>query len=258
MLLPLIMKHKLRKDRETHGVAIFDPHFPYEDRQSFAAVLQYISDTRPDIVVIGGDVVDLDLISDKSKSRHVEGKRLKKQCDYASEMLVAIRQWCDWMYVLEGNHDERMERYIDDHPEVEGILEIPTMLRLAENDIQWVPSWRKGEVLTIGKANFIHGYTESKHHAAKTADDYGVNMLYGHCHDIQSHSKVLHGDDSTIMAQCCGCLCRYDMPYLRGKPTKWQQAFVDIWWRPNGQFWHQVIPIFNHRFLAQGREYGPS
>lgn len=252
------MTHKLPKDRITHGIVLFDPHFPYEDKRSYNAVMQYVAKSQPNVFVLGGDIVDLDIISDKSKARHVEGKRLSKDFAHARNRLVEINETIPnaIKYALEGNHDERMERYLDDHPECEGILEVPTMLDLDNLGWTWVPSWRKGEVLNIGKAGIIHGYTESKNHASKTVDDYGKSMFYGHLHTNQMFTKILHGDDSTIMAQAVGCICRYDMPYLRGKPTKWQQAFLDIYWLPNGHFFHNVVPIFNHEFVVNGEYYG--
>lgn len=251
------MVHKLTKDI-THVVGLFDIHFPYEDKRSYHNVEQYLFESQPDVIVLGGDIVDLDIVSDKSKRRHVEGKRLVKDLNYAKQKLIVLRNLCPEaiIYALQGNHDERIERYIDDHPEVEGILEVENMLGLDELGIYWVPSWRVGEILTIGKANIIHGQYECKHHACKTVDEYGVNMFYGHCHDVQAHSKVLHGDDSTLIAQSCGCLCRYDMPYLKGRPTKWQQAFLNMFVRKNGTFNHQVVNIFNNKFIVNGIEYG--
>lgn len=252
-------KYKLAANGITHGVGVFDPHFPYEDRKSFDAVLKYIDETKPQVFIFGGDIVDLDIVSNKAKRREIEGKRLAKDFMYARTRMAEIAQAIPdaTLFALEGNHDERMERYIDDNPELEGIMEVPRMLGMDEPDCPWVwiPSWRKGDILQIGKAHFIHGYSQADHHAKKTVSDYGVNIFYGDMHDIQRYSKIMQGDDSTIMAQSCGCLCRYDMPYLLGKPTRWQRGFLDIYWRPNGQFWHNVIPIFNNEFVANGKVY---
>jgi hypothetical protein len=232
------MIYKLPKNKLTHVVAIFDPHFPYEDRHSYNAVLNYIDDTKPDVFVFGGDGVDLDVISNKSAARHVVGKRLLKDFNYAK-----------------ASHDERSERYIDDHPELEGMIEVHNALDLANTGWTWVPCWRTSELLTIGKANLLHGNYVGVAHARKMVDNYGVNVFYGHTHDRMLYSKVLMGDNSTIMAQSCGFLGRYDVPYMRGNPTNWQQAFLDLWVEPNGHFYHSVVPIFNHRFVVNGKLY---
>ncbi len=251
------MTYKLPKDKITHGIVIFDPHFPFEDKQSYKNVMNYVYDSQPDIFVFGGDIVDLDLISNKSAIRQVEGRRLKHDFDHAVLRLEYLNNILPdaTKIALEGNHDERMERYIDDHPETEGILEVPNMLKLEELGWNWIPSWRTGQLLTVGKANILHGNYTSINHARKMVDNYGVNVLYGHTHDVQRYSKVLMGDNSTIMAQSCGFLGRYDMAYMKGNPTNWQQAFLDIYWMPNGHFWHNVVPIFNHQFVVNGKLY---
>ena len=252
------MVHKLPKAGITHLVGLFDIHYPYENMPALREVFNYISDAQPNVVVLGGDVVDLDMLHNKASRREVENKRLLRDFDYAKRRLSVLRERIPnaKIYQLEGNHDERSERYIDDHPELEGMLEIPTVLGLADLGIEYVPSWRQGEILTVGKANFIHGQYANKNHAFSTVDNYGCNMFYGHIHDIQSASKILHGDDSTLIAQSCGCLCRYDMPYLMGRPTKWQNAFLNMYLQPNGFFNHQVVSIFKNRFVVDGRMYG--
>lgn len=252
------MVHRLARNSNSHLVGLFDPHFPYENVRAVRAVYQYIAETKPDIVVWGGDVTDLDMLHNAASRRDVEGKRLIRDFNYTYNQLKLVRELVPNadIYILEGNHDEREERYIDDHPEVEGILEVPKMLRLDELQMKWVPSWRKGEILRIGKANFIHGQYTNKNHACTTVDNYGCNMFYGHGHDIQSFSKIIHGDDSTLIAQSCGCLCRYDQPYIKGAPTRWQLGFLDMYIRPDGYFNHQVVSIFKNKFMVGGVTYG--
>lgn len=257
MTPPHLMIYKLPKNKLTHAVVIFDPHFPYEDKRSYNAVLNYIDDTKPDVFAFGGDGVDLDVISNKAAARHVEGKRLLKDFTYAKNRLREVKTIVPDAFTayLEGNHDERSERYVDDHPELEGMVEVHNALDLANTGWHWVPCWRTSELLTIGKANILHGNYIGVAHARKMVDNYGVNVFYGHTHDRMLYSKVLMGDNSTIMAQSCGFLGNYDAPYMRGNPSNWQQAFLDLWVEPNGHFYHSVVPIFNNKFVVNGKLY---
>lgn len=76
-------------------------------------------------------------------------------------------------------------------------------------------------------------------------------------HDVQSFSLVSMGDNHTRIGQSLGCLCKYQQPYLQGKPTKWQQAFATFYFSPGGNFQYYVTQIFNHRFVGpDGKEYG--
>lgn len=84
----------------------------------------------------------------------------------------------------------------------------------------------------------------------------GKVIITQNTHDVQSHSKELWGDDKTIVGQSCGCLCKYDQPYIGTKPTRWQQAFVEMNFLPNGYFGYNVNRIFNHRFITpEGKVY---
>jgi hypothetical protein len=61
------------------------------------------------------------------------------------------------MVLIEGNHDQRILRYIDAHPATEGMLEVPIALELDRRGIDWIPFWSKGDVYKIDKATFGHG-----------------------------------------------------------------------------------------------------
>lgn len=213
-----------------------------------------MADHEWDEVVYLGDLMDFDLISSHNKEnlRATSGKLIRREYDYGSEFLDRQQKLAPKakFTLLEGNHDERIERYMDANPQLEGMLEMEQGLQLRMRKIKWVRFWTKGEIHKIGKAKFIHGLYTTKYHASKHAEAYGDNIFYGHTHDVQSHSKELAGADKTIVAQSMGCLCRYDQRYMRGKPSKWQQAFGVFYFFPDGHFTYYVIRIFKHRFVA--------
>ena len=88
--------------------------------------------------------------------------------------------------LLEGNHEHRLERFIDANPSLEGLIEIPIGLEFDKRKIEWIPYWSKGTVCKIGKATFIHGRYCNDHHAKKHVQSYGCSVFYGHVHDIQA------------------------------------------------------------------------
>ena len=249
---------KARKRPYKLGVVIPDLQVPYHDPKSLKAVEEYMADEFWDEYVNLGDFIDFDLISsfNESKPRLTQGKTLASVLGDAMSVLdsqvKAARKKnpkCK-MTILEGNHDYRLEAYLDKHPELEDLLDLPSLLRLKENKIKWVRSHSKGELYKIGKAYFHHGLFASKYHAARMVDYYGCNIFYGHTHDVQEYSKVLHGKDKTIKGKSLGCLCSYDQDYLRGRPTNWQQAITVFYFFPNGFFQEVTVPIYNHRFIG--------
>ena len=102
--------------------------------------------------------------------------------------------------LLEGNHEERVERFLDKHPQFQGILDIPVLLKLQERRIEWRQSWTKSQTYSIGRANFTHGLSTTNYHANKMVTDYGDSIFYGHTHDMQCIPRAakLHKDKVTV------------------------------------------------------------
>ena len=242
-----------------------DIHVPLHDQKSLGAVLDYAREVRWDELVILGDFLDLSMVSrfvvDFPRLR--AGQTLRKDADVGAEVLDAIlkavraKNKTAKATLLEGNHEFRITQMVDRTPELEGLVEVPRLLRLQERGVSWVPFWSKGSLYRVGKAHFAHGRWASKYHAAKHAAEMGCSLIYGHTHDVQVHSQVLLGDDSTIRATSLGCLCLYNQPYLKGAATRWQHAFGELQVFPDGLFQLNVVSLFRHRFVGPrtGRVY---
>lgn len=241
------------------AIVIPDLQVPYHDQKALKLVEQYMEDKDWDIYINLGDLLDLPQIShyNDRKPRVVENMRLKEDFDKAEEILRRHRDLvgedCE-MYYLEGNHEERLERYLDKNPEHEGLIEIPNRLPLDELDIQWIKSYSQGEKLTIGEANLVHGRYTNKYHSKKHALKYMSNIFYGHTHDVQSFSMETEGSDHTYIGQSLGCLCDYELQYKQGQPDNWQQAVTTFFFQPNGNFNHYISRIFDYKFVAPSGE----
>ncbi len=244
-------------------LVIPDMQVPYEDKESVAAVEKYMADVRYDEVIILGDFLDLDCISSHNAKnlRAIEGKSIQADYDYANALLdrwqrIVRKRNPDARWVLlEGNHEYRAERYLDEHPQLRGLLEVERGLRLKERGFKWVRCYAKGEVYKLGKAHFHHGLYCGSNHARKMVENFGVNIFYGHTHDVIEWPKTTYGEDSTIIGKSLGCLCG-PQPYMNGRPDNWQQAVTDFFFTDDGFFNHFVSRIFQHRLIApNGKVY---
>ncbi len=238
-------------------LVISDVHIPQEDKRSLSLFTQYLKDFKPDELIIAGDFLDFDEISSHNKEnlRAVESKRLWYDYDEANALLDIWQLHAKKITLLEGNHENRVERYIDANPVLEGMIEVPIGLRLKQRGIKWVRSWTKGEVYKIGKARFIHGIYTNQYHAKKTVEAFGENIFYGHTHDVQSYSKEMKGDDKTIVGQSIGCMIKYNVAYMKGRPNKWQQAFAEFHFTDDGFFQYYIHRIFRHRLITKDKIY---
>lgn len=244
-----------------------DIHFPAEDKRSLDAVLNYAADSGPwDGIILNGDIGDYESVSSHNAGqlRKLENKRLWKDHEAVNKGLDLIdsavfgksRGVDKKKYFLEGNHEYRVERAINVNPNLEGFAEVPTALKLAERGYEWLPFWSKGTMLRVGNANFMHAFCHGRNHAKATLSMIDRPTFYGHTHDVAEESKLTLGDNKQVCAQSLGTLIDYRVDYMRGRPHRWQQAFAEFYFLPDGHFNHFVTKIFKHRFVApNGKVY---
>jgi len=248
----------------TRAIVIPDLQVPYEDKRSLKAVEQYMADHQWDYYINLGDFMDFDMISKYNKGylRTIEGRRILEDYKKGNAILdrhqsiIRKKNKNAKFVLLEGNHEFRIERYLDENPQMTGMLEVENALRLKERGFKYVRCSRDGEDFKLGKAHFIHGLYTNDAHAKKHVMRWGKNIFYGHLHDVQSYSLVHKGEDNTIVGQSLGCLCEYRQSYIKGNPTNWQQAFAIFYFFPNGNFTYYIPRIFNHAFISpEGKVY---
>lgn len=247
-------------------IVLPDVHVPYHDTRALAAVEHYMawrqsraSRVRPlDGWIQLGDLGDFDSVSRHNVGRRKlqEGLRVAADFDACTELLdrhqniLGNRARFD---LIEGNHEDRLSRYAEEHPEIDGLLTVPRGLDLATRGIRWWPFWSRGHrggILRVGKASFGHGRSTSMNHAKWHALRYGANFFYGHVHDCQSHTHPFIGENSVVAAESFGCLCDLKRDWMQGSPDKWQHAFGVFNWLRDGSFGYSLVRIFNGRFVS--------
>ena len=244
------------------------------DKRAWNCMLQYAAAHEWDAHINLGDVMDFSYISEynRGKPGKVAGENFFRDYEYANKRLDEVGQAlgaCPTHYILEGNHDERVKRYLAYHPELVGSIDVPHGLRLAERGWTWVPFWSLGHSVQIGKAMFIHGRYTNEYHAKYSVHHYNKNIFYAHKHDVMCYSRSSHGgyrrlpqsrlytsDNTTMVGQSLGCLCQLDQEYMQGAPTNWQHAFGTFFFFADGNFTYYVTLIFNGRCVGpDGKVY---
>ncbi len=239
-----------------------DLHFPFMDRKAVASLLQYVSEQEWDEWIDLGDRIDFDFIS-----KHVEGyPRLTMGKQFTETYQGAGAELARWLVAvrtknpkckatwIEGNHEYRVQRYLDKHPELEGSIEVPTQMELNRRGVTWIPYWSTGRTYRVGKCTFLHGTWVNEHHAKKHVMAFMTSVVYGHAHNLQSYSLVKQSQQHPIEGTSLGCLCA-PQPYMRGKPNNWQTAFGVFYFEPNGHFQKYVVRIINGKFRSPEGEW---
>lgn len=91
---------------------------------------KYIVEKRPDVVVHLGDHWDMPSLSSYDKGKaSAEGRRVARDIEAGNAGLAklsapirAARGYSPRLVILRGNHEQRIERYVDDHAELGGAV----------------------------------------------------------------------------------------------------------------------------------------
>ena len=254
-------------------VLLPDIHHPHHNKEAIKAVFQFIRYFKPHAVNILGDAMNMDAVNHwkmaKGAKKYFEGKRLKMEYeDFDRDILTPLEkilpEGCEKTY-CQGNHEYWLEGLIEKNPQLEGLVELETSLRLSDRGWEWIP-WIKYDEKTgsyvrgikkYGKLLTFHGQYTTKYHAAKTADSYGKSCAYCHTHDLMLYSKVTIDDPEDYhTAQSIGCLCNRSPEFMKGRMNKWINAFGVLYVNEEGNYNLYVPVIINGQFIFNGKVFG--
>ena len=237
-----------------------DKHFPLADMPAIKVLCKTIEIVKPDIYVDLGDVGEWHGCS------HWQWKKKKRppveyQLPFIEKDIVDVNSGmdiidesldkanCKEKYITEGNHDDWMNRFTEEHPYLN--YEFKNVVKLDERGYIFYPI---GKYLKVGKLFFYHGHhfgsiNHTRNHLVKL----GSNIMYGHHHDLQQ-SSLTHMD-GVKSAWSIGCL--KDMgdeknSWLGNRKHNWSHAFSIVDFFENGYFTVHVIQIINGRTSLWG------
>jgi len=218
--------------------------------------LNFCEDFKPDITILGGDIMNFDEISEHTKDKPLlrEGRRLKHDFDYGNEVLDRVDKFTKGDKIFqEGNHEIRFARWVERNPSVEGLVSIEQNLKLKERGYKVI---KENVIYKVGHARFFHGLYTNKYHSAKTVEVVGDNIFYGHTHSVQVFSKHNY-EQNPIIGYNVGSLCELRPFYGRNRPNQWVNAFGVFYFSGSGHFTFYNPIIIRGQFWWNGKLYTP-
>jgi hypothetical protein len=169
------------------------------------------------------------------------------------------------VYYLEGNHENRIERWIVDqvlgHAKDAAFLHkmfsTKNVLGLDKRGIQFFSSGEKYGLrvpgaIKLGPCHFLHGSNHGKDVARKMAGMFGGNVVFAHVHTQQSVT-VRTVSSGEIGAWCPGCVCQLQPLYRHSTITDWSQGYgLQIVRSSTLDFLHCNVPLIDGQSLLQG------
>ena len=237
---------------------------PAHNEAAINAAISFIKDYDPDLVILGGDMVNCASIShhNRGRARYKEGMRLKEEMDLCAKLIldpiqqiVRPRTKLVWHH---GNHEKWVDDHVQEFPELEGLLSLAEYLKLEERGYE-VKDY--GEAYQIGGRNgkvwTMHGEnTKGANHAKSTVSEFHRNMRYGHHHTYQVATEISPMDVKDFhTAISVPCLANRNPGYAQNKPNRHIHGLLYGESLGSGAFQDSVIVMVDSKFILNGRVY---
>jgi hypothetical protein len=248
-------------------VAVYDLHHPKYDKPTWNCVLDFISKNKLDGFIFGGDENDNEEISHHNADKpifHAVGSYKRNTDNFEKEILTPLEKLLPKnciKVIITGNHTRFEQDFIEKHPQLQGIIERFDALQLRERGWNIIPL---GHAFKLGKLSVIHGEVLTgygaqvgAYPARKAVDIYAGNVLAGHTHNPQQHTRVSPVEHKNKWQGTIAPIAGATNPgYLRSRPSAWVNGFVIIETFPDGNFNLYSVNVINGRCSYGGVVYG--
>lgn len=190
-----------------------------------------------DYTVIIGDFLTLNALSawDRDKRKLMEDRRFFNEIaagNLALDKLEATTGSLGKKIFIEGNHEERLKRYMEYHPEWDdGPINIPDLLNLKQRGWQYVNYRDYIHVGGIAFTHIPHGKIREiggKDICSKAEATTVTSVVFGHTHEL--HTSCVHKQGQQHLQQILnvGCFFEQDEEYVKGRMTNYWKGVVEL------------------------------
>ena len=238
-----------------------DSQYPDTDMEAVDAILNLNRDFKATHLWLMGDMTNATTLSNKygypadyhfSFWDEIRGTRelLKHIAEEARKANPEVN-----IHYLEGNHEQRLQRYIDRNADQlaeledakgERILGMESLLNLKDLRINWTPYWEDDElsrdviILHGNIARIKSGYTGQAY-----IDRYGKSTIAGHDHRLGLVFRTQSGEVKFGIETGSTCQRKMLVPYTRENQTDWQEGAFMVGIDKDGDAFPAVMPIVN-------------
>lgn len=237
MTLEALVENEVKQMKVEKVIVTSDYHIPYMDNQAYDVMKQFAKDYKPNHFVINGDLLDFYSLSRFEKNPDRKST-VKEDIELTRTILTDLRKTLGKktnMYFLEGNHENRLQRFLWNNPELADLdeLRIDYLLQLDKNKIKYTPVdgdyWthdtghlKLGDVIIMHGDNRLNGASTSKYSGYSVKNTImgatQMNTIIGHIHRLNHFYHTTPYD--TFQGLECGMLAKHT------GTANWQQGFV--------------------------------
>lgn len=234
------MRQMINEKSGDLSLVIGDAHIaPNQNLRRFVWANQLVHDLMPNRIVIIGDFVTMDSLSawDSDKRKLMEGRRYHMDIDAGkaalSMLLDGVDKCVDIVYT-EGNHENRTDRYLEYHPELDGQVDIERdLLRDIREEGFKVEYIKYKQDWTYKGVSFTHVPIQEngkpvggKYAVQKALAVYHNSVVFGHTHKLDTAGEHRHNALHLNQALNVGCFFEHVDEYAKGSVTSYWRGLV--------------------------------
>lgn len=215
-------------------LCIGDAHVePGQSLKRFKALANFLREHPVRRVVAMGDFVSFDSLSawDRDKRKRMEHRRYVRDVAVGrmalSPIEEAVRLYGADLFYIEGNHEDRVKRYLDIDPTFDGAINVHADLC---PDWHWVPY---KDDFTYHGVSFTHiPHNEAgkaiggKGVCDKALGLYHNSVVFGHTHGLSFSCMHRHNAPHLNQAVNVGCFFEHVAEYAQGSITSYWRGIV--------------------------------
>jgi predicted phosphodiesterase len=189
-----------------------DTHLPHHDENTINLALRTAKRMGAIGILLNGDILDSAQIS--RHERHNSAIKYRDEISMGISFLRHVRETFPKARILykEGNHEQRLEKYIDNKADaLEGLegMNLSSFLKMKDARVEWFPS---GTIIKLGKLPTIHGHEFGGSGGGGVSparwlySQAGDCCVMGHCHRTsEHHERTLLGYIAATWTVGCAC-----------------------------------------------------
>lgn len=229
-----------------------DFHFPYHDKKPIEIWINDAKRFGANVIILNGDLMDMHTLSRFDKEPNAA--RFKREREITIEFLRFLRSKFPKARIIlkEGNHDERLGKYVmSKAPEIwdEEIFGLDHLLNLDDLGIELVSEKRE---IKLGKLNILHGHEMPNGIAMPVNPARGLFLraketsMCNHFHKTSEHTETTLSRH-IVTCWSVGCMCALRPQYMPN--NGWNHGFARIETKSNGDFSAANLRIHDGKLL---------
>lgn len=227
-----------RSDKPTRAktmLAFGDVHIPHQNARAVEVFCRAAERIKPDLIVCLGDLLDCGQFSSHPPTYGVAESDYQTDLMTANALLDRVQATCDRLVMVEGNHENRIDRWAAQTAEGRGaysILAPRIQLSRGRAGFKYVrygsADSRYPHHVINSRIIAVHGWSHARHATKNHLQiSQGKSVIHGHTHRADSSIiQNIWSPGQVIQARSGGCLCKPIPLYGTGRPVEWVNGFI--------------------------------